>query len=256
MSVSLQIAVAGTGRMGKAVIASSTSRGHEISQYFNRDNPVTEEALKRKPDVVIDFTRPEIAVQNIKYYCRANVPAVVGTTGWYDKVIDVRRLVNQHNATVLYSPNYSLGIQLILQALRAIAPLLNKLPEFDVALHELHHTAKIDSPSGTAINLATELVKNIERKHEWGGPSTPHDPLQLEVSATRLGHVFGQHRVMIDGPTDNIVLEHTAKDRGGFALGAIRAAEWIQGRAGLFTLEDMLSDWLAVSTTNKTTNAL
>ena len=243
MSVSLQIAIAGTGRMGSAVAASAVSRGHEISHYFNRETPVTKAALYRKPDVVIDFTQPAIAVQNIASYCRANVPAVIGTTGWYDQVADVRRLVNEHNATVLYSPNFSPGIQLILQALRAMAPLLNKLPEFDVALHELHHTAKIDSPSGTAINLATELVKNIERKNKWGGPTTPHDSSQLEVSATRLGHVFGQHRVIIDSPADNIVLEHTAKSRDGFALGAVRAAEWIQGRTGLFTLEDMLSDW-------------
>ncbi len=247
MSVSLQIAIAGTGRMGSAVAASATSRGHEISQRFNRDNPVTEAALKRKPDVVIDFTQPAITVQNIEAYCRTNVPAVVGTTGWYDEINDVRRLVDQHNAAVLYSPNYSLGIQLVLQALRAMAPLLNKLPEFDMALHELHHTAKIDSPSGTAINLATEIVENIERKHKWGGHTTPHDPLQLEVSATRLGHVFGQHRVIIDSPADNILLEHTAKSRDGFALGAVRAAEWIQGRTGLFTLEDMLSDWFSVT---------
>ncbi|MXW84221.1 MAG: 4-hydroxy-tetrahydrodipicolinate reductase [Rhodothermaceae bacterium] len=243
MSVSLQIAIAGTGRMGSAVAASAVSRGHEISQYFNRENPVTEAALYRKPDVVIDFTQPAITVQNIASYCRANVPAVVGTTGWYDEVADVRRLVNKHNAAVLYSPNFSLGIQLILQSLRAMAPLLNKLPEFDVALHELHHTAKTDSPSGTAINLATELVKNIERKHKWGGSTTPHDPSQLEVSATRLGHAFGQHQVIIDSPADYILLEHTAKSRDGFALGAVRAAEWIQGRTGLFTLEDMLSDW-------------
>ena len=243
MSVSLQIAIAGTGRMGSAVAASAASRGHEISQYFNRENPVTEAAFYRKPDVVIDFTQPASTVQNIASYCRANVPAVVGTTGWYDKVADVRRLVNEHNAAVLYSPNFSLGIQLILQALRAMAPLLNKLPEFDVALHELHHAAKIDSPSGTAINLATELVKNIERKQKWGRPTTPHDPMQLEVSSTRLGHVFGQHQVIIDSPADNILLEHTAKSRDGFALGAVRAAEWIQGRSGFFTLEDMLSDW-------------
>ncbi len=247
MSVSLRIAVAGTGRMGEAVEACARSHGHAIIERFNRKNPVTEVALGCNPDVVIDFTQPEVVLSHINRYCKTNTAAVIGTTGWGDKIEDVRNLVSSHEATMLYSSNYSLGIQILRQALDALGPLLDELPEFDVAVHELHHTAKLDSPSGTAISLAAQLVETLQRKHRWGTPSTPYDPSQLEVVSTRLGHVFGQHRVMIDGPADHITLEHTAKNRGGFALGAVRAAEWIQGRTGLFTLQDMLAEWLAGS---------
>ncbi len=247
MSVSLRIAVAGTGRMGEAIEACAHSRGHIIIERFNRKNPVTEAALGCNPDVVIDFTQPEIVLSHITKYCKTNTAAVIGTTGWDNEIEEVQNLVCSHEATMLYSSNYSLGIQILLRALHALGPLLDKLPEFDVAVHELHHTAKLDSPSGTAISLAVPLVETLQRKDRWGTPSTPYEPSQLEVVSTRLGHVFGQHRVMIDGPADHIILEHTAKNRGGFALGAVRAAEWIQGRTGLLTLEDMLADWLAGS---------
>ncbi len=245
MSVSLRIALAGTGRMGEAIEASARSRGHVIIERFNRKNPVTEEALGCNPDVVIDFTQPEVVLSHVTKYCTTNTVAVIGTTGWDNEIEEVQNLVRFHEATVLYSSNYSLGIQILFQALHALGPLLNKLPEFDVAVQELHHTAKLDAPSGTAISLAAHLVEILQRKHGWGTTSTQHDSSQLEVVSIRLGHVFGQHRVMIDSPEDQIILEHTAKNRQGFALGAVRAAEWIQGRTGLFTLQDMLAEWLA-----------
>lgn len=247
MSISLRIAIAGTGRMGEAVEACAHARGHDIIARFNRKNPVTEAALERNPDVVIDFTQPEVALSHITKYCRTKTAAVIGTTGWEGKMEEVQHLIHAHQATMIYSSNYSLGIQMLIQALHAIGPLLDALPEFDVAVHESHHTAKLDSPSGTAISLAANLVENLQRKYRWGSSSTAYDSSRLEIVSTRLGHVFGQHRIMIDGPADHIVLEHTAKNRGGFALGAVRAAEWIQGRTGLFSMKDMLAEWLARS---------
>lgn len=231
--------------MGKAVEECALSRGHRIIERFNRNHPVTEDALESAPDAVIDFTQTGGILSNITRYCKTKTAGIIGTTGWNDKIKEVQSLVESHSASILYSSNFSLGIQLTLQALHAVGPLLDKLPEFDVAIHELHHTEKLDSPSGTAISLAAQLVDRLQRKHRWGIPSAPYDPSQLEVVSSRLGHVFGQHRVMIDGPSDQIILKHTAKNRGGFALGAVRAAEWIQGRTGLFTLEDMLAEWLA-----------
>lgn len=248
MSTALRIAVAGTGRMGKAVEACAVERGHRIIERFDEATPVTAEALTCVPDVVIDFTLPHVAISHMTHYCTTRTPAVIGTTGWYEHMDQVRQLVASYEATILYSPNYSLGIQLILQAIRIMGPLLDQLPEFDIAVQETHHTAKMDSPSGTAIQMATRLAQNLQRKHTSTSPSTSSESSQLEVTATRLGHVFGQHRIMIDGPADQIMIEHTAKHRGGFALGAVRAAEWIQGRTGLFTLEDMLAEWLAVHT--------
>ncbi len=245
MSSSLRIAVAGTGRMGQAVEEQARLRGHKIAMRFNQANPVSEAALGGTPDVVIDFTQPKVAVSNITNYCATQVPAVIGTTGWYDQISEVHSLVESSHGAVLYSSNFSLGIQLVLHALQAVGTLLDQLPEFDVAIHELHHSEKLDAPSGTAINLADRLIGALRRKVEWGRCSAPHDSSKLEIVSTRIGHVFGQHRVMIDGPADHVVLEHTAKGREGFAMGAVRAAEWIQGHTGLFTLEDMLAEWLA-----------
>ncbi len=248
MPSSLRIAIAGTGRMGQAVEELSLLRGHKIVRRFNQANPVSESALECNPDVVIDFTQPKVAVSHITSYCATHVPVVIGTTGWYDRISEVRSLVKSCNGAVLYSSNFSLGIQLLLHALQALGSILDQLPEFDVAIHELHHSAKLDSPSGTAINLADQLIRILRRKIEWDRPSTPYDSSKLEIASTRIGHVFGQHRIMIDGPADHIILEHTAKGRDGFAQGAVRAAEWIQGHTGLFTLEDMLAEWLAGGT--------
>ncbi len=232
--------------MGKAVEKYALSRGHRIIQRFHEADPVTASALECAPDVAIDFTQPQAAIPNIARYCEAGIPAVIGTTGWYDRLSDVHGLVRHHKATIFYSSNYSMGIQLLLEALHGLVPLLDKLPEFDVSVHEFHHLAKLDSPSGTAISLANVLVENMQRKHTWSELSaSDRDPNQLSVVATRLGHVFGKHQIVIDGPADHIVLEHTAGSRAGFALGAVRAAEWIQGRTGCFTMKDMLSEWLA-----------
>ncbi|MCY4159320.1 MAG: 4-hydroxy-tetrahydrodipicolinate reductase [Bacteroidetes bacterium] len=249
MPTALKIAIAGTGRMGKAVEESALAQGHKIIERFNRNNPVTESALRCSPDVVIDFTQPEAAIPNFTHYCTTKTPAVMGTTGWYDQLPDVHDLINRCNGAVLYSSNFSLGIQIILEALKVVAPLLDRLPEFDVAVHESHHSAKLDSPSGTAISIAQTLTERIQRKHAWSDSATsPYDSTQLDVVATRLGYVFGQHRIIIDGPADHLIIEHTAKSRAGFALGAVRAAEWLQGRTGVFTMKDMLAEWL---TTNR-----
>lgn len=245
MPDSLRIAVAGVGRMGQVVQECALSRGHTIVARFDQSNPVTGDSLGCSPDVIIDFTQPNIAISHITRYCIAGIPAVIGTTGWYDRLSEVEELVRSHQSGVLYSPNYSMGIQILFRALDGLGKLLDQLPEFDVVVQELHHSAKLDSPSGTAIRLAEHLVQGLQRKHKWGESSAPNDPYQLDVVTARIGHVFGQHRIIMDGPADHIVLEHTAKDRSGFALGAVRAAEWIQGRTGFFTLEDMLAEWLA-----------
>ncbi len=244
MIVPLRIAIAGTGKMGEAVEQSAKQRGHLIVEKFNSRRPVLDASFKSNPDVVIDFTRPDLAITHMTYYCKTKTPAVIGTTGWYDHLIEMQDLFRSHQSVAIYGSNFSLGIQLLAQALNGLCPLLNQLPEFDIAVHEVHHSKKADSPSGTAITLAHLLLKNLDRKDQWEAPSVLGDPSMLQVSATRLGHVFGQHRVIIDGPADHIVLEHTAKSRKGFALGAVRAAEWIQGRLGLFTVEDMLMHWL------------
>ena len=231
--------------MGQAVEAVATERGHAIVARFDSDHPLLgadAASALGGADVVIDFSLPDLAPAHIKRYCRWNQAAVVGTTGWYDALGAVRAQVEASKAAVLYAPNFSIGVALLVRAVRGLVPLLDDLPEFDVALHETHHTGKIDSPSGTAGLLAGVVLNGLSRKTRLESEAQHEkiDPKALHVTSTRLGGVFGEHAVRLDSPYDALTFEHRAKNRQGFAFGAVRAAEWLPGRQGLFTLEDML----------------
>lgn len=236
--------------MGSTVDRVAKGRGHDIVASFDVDNPLTEasgaEALNES-EVVIEFSLPSAVLENIERYCEWGVTAVVGTTGWYDSMDQVARLVSASDAAVLYAPNFSLGIALVVRAIRAMAPLLDRLPEYDAFVHEVHHVRKVDSPSGTALMLGQTLVDSIERKRriETEAVHGRIDPDVIHVSSTRAGTVFGTHTVGIDSAFDRISLMHDAKGREGFAFGAVKAAEWLRGRRGLYTLDDALADWVA-----------
>ena len=230
--------------MGHAVESLAVAGGYEIVARFNRRQPLRDDSMLSNANVAIDFSLPDAAVANIEICVHAAIPVVVGTTGWFDQLPRVRELVNSKAAAVLYSPNFSLGIQLVDQALRAAAKLLNQMPEYDVAVHEVHHTRKVDRPSGTAIKLADTVLENLNRKSRWAA-SANGDPQVLETTSLRVGATIGRHEVIMDSPVDVVTFTHQAKSRRGFAMGALKAAEWIQGKTGLLTLEDMLSEWAA-----------
>ncbi len=246
----MKLALVGTGQMGQAVERLAIERGHEIVARFDVNKPLVDSsdvsALKGA-DVAIDFSLPEVELAHIERYCRWNQAAVIGTTGWYGELDQVRRWVGDSNAAVLYAPNFSLGVALLVRALQSITPLLEKLPEYDPFIHEVHHLRKVDSPSGTAMMLANVLVEGLSRKARVE-PETQHGRIAqdaLHVSSTRAGSVFGKHTVGLDSPFDELEFVHVAKGRQGFAFGAVRAAEWLSGKSGLFTLDDVLADWLA-----------
>lgn len=234
--------------MGQAVEALALERGHEVVARFNARHPLagaTDVAALHGAEVAIDFSLPTLALDHVKLYCRWNQAAVVGTTGWYEGLDRLRAWMAQSEAAVLYAPNFSLGVALVLRAVRALGPLLDRLPEYDVAVHEAHHTGKVDSPSGTALLLANALLDDLARKTRLE-TETQHQPLgpdALHVTSSRLGSVFGEHTVYLDSPFDQITLAHQAKNRQGFAFGALKAAEWLPGRKGLFTLDDLLLDF-------------
>ncbi|NBB84911.1 MAG: 4-hydroxy-tetrahydrodipicolinate reductase [Bacteroidetes bacterium] len=244
-SSSLSIALVGTGQMGQAVEAVAQERGHTIVRRFDRETPLptaTQAALP-EAEVAIDFTLPETATDHLAYYCNARQPAVIGTTGWYDALPQVRSWVEAHEGRLLYAPNFSIGVALLVRALRGVLPLLEDLPAYDAFVHEIHHTNKVDSPSGTAEMLGNEIIDALSRKThqaiEAQHGAIPPDA--LHVSSTRVGQVFGQHTIGFDSAFDQLTLRHEAKGREGFAFGAVRAAEWlVQQRSGLFTLDDML----------------
>jgi 4-hydroxy-tetrahydrodipicolinate reductase len=245
MRPAMQIALVGTGQMGQAVASLAPEHGHEIAERFNADRPLTS-ADAVSADVAIDFSLPDVALDHLRWYCEHELPAVVGTTGWYEELPTVRSWVEDAGATLLYAPNFSIGVAVLRRAVSSVAPLLNQLPDYDAFVHEMHHTNKVDSPSGTARMLGEVLLEALDRKTHLDAEAQHDriDPAALHVSSTRAGSVFGEHTVGFDSDYDRISLEHRAKSRHGFAFGAVRAAEWLDGRTGLFTLEDVIDDWI------------
>jgi 4-hydroxy-tetrahydrodipicolinate reductase len=244
----MNIALVGTGQMGQAVSQVAPARGHEVVARFDSERPFldADPSALDDVDVAVDFSLPDLAFDHIRQYCEWQQPAVVGTTGWYEELETVDGLVGEHEASLLYAPNFSIGVSIVRRALEAVTPLLNELDDYDPFVQELHHTNKVDSPSGTAQMLGDLIVEGLDRK-EYVEPETQHQRIDsdaVHVTSTRAGSVYGEHTVTFDGPYDQISVEHRAKNRRGFAAGAVRAAEWLPGRQGLFTLEDVLRDWL------------
>lgn len=244
----MKLALVGTGQMGQTVAKVATDRAHEVAVRFNSDRPFLDadrDALAHV-DAAIDFSLPSLALPHLRRYCEWQLPVVMGTTGWYDVLDEVRALVERHEASVLYAPNFSIGVAVLSRALDRATQLMDELDDYDAFVHEMHHTKKVDSPSGTARMLGEQLVAGLERK-DHVEPEAQHrriDPTAVHVTSTRAGTVFGEHTVGFDSPYDRLSFRHRAKNRRGFAVGALRAAEWLIGRAGLFTLDDVLDDWL------------
>ncbi|MEM8484567.1 MAG: 4-hydroxy-tetrahydrodipicolinate reductase [Bacteroidota bacterium] len=246
----MKIALAGTGKTGTAIETMAHDMGHEIVARFNSGDPVLaqqNDKILQHCDVVIDFSQPALALPHITHYCKNSVQVVMGTTGWYTELEHVQRLLAAHTCGLLYAPNFSIGVAVLSRLIEKAAGIMDKIPEYDVSVHEAHHLHKLDSPSGTALHLANILVEGINRKARIE-PETQHQQIAadaLHVTSQRLGHIFGQHTVTFDSPYDQISISHDAKNRNGFALGALRAAEWIVGKRGLYTLDNLLDDWLS-----------
>ena len=244
----MKIALVGTGRMGQAVKTVAEARRHEVVVQFDEHRPVLDASVDDLggAEVIIDFSLPHLAVDHIKRYTDWNVPAVIGTTGWYDRLDEVRNYVLDGGGRVLYGANFSLGVALLSRAVKAVLPLLNELEHFDAFVHEVHHTNKVDSPSGTAVMLGNLIVDGLDRKStfETNAVQGRIDAEALHVSSTRTGSVFGRHTVGFESDVDELTFEHRAKSREGFALGAVRAAEWMIDQHGFYSLDDALDQWV------------
>jgi 4-hydroxy-tetrahydrodipicolinate reductase len=242
----MTIGLVGYGKMGKEVEAAARERhltiGHIFTEEENpRGSALTSEAL-RGIDVCIDFSSPAAVLDNIRAVAAARCNMVVGTTGWQDRLESVRELVLRAEIGFLYSANFSLGMNLFFEIVSDAARLLGRYPEYDAAITEVHHSGKADSPSGTALHLGSLLLQALQRKtgilaEPAHGPIAPH---QLHISSTRTGRVPGTHRVLFDSDADTIELTHTARNRRGFALGALVAAEWLKGKKGFYTMRDVI----------------
>jgi 4-hydroxy-tetrahydrodipicolinate reductase len=241
----VNIALIGYGNMGKEVERVARERGISVVRTFDSENirslRITEESL-RGVDVCIDFSTPQVVLENIAAVVECGMNMVVGTTGWYDEMEKVRALVKRNKTGFLYASNFSLGMNIFTQIVMDSARLFDRYPEYDAALHEIHHHAKADSPSGTALALGSVILKAIRRKQELmtGTLRERIAPHQLQISSARVGNVVGTHSVLFDSEADSIELTHTAKNRKGFALGAVIAAEWLKEKKGFFTMRDVI----------------
>jgi 4-hydroxy-tetrahydrodipicolinate reductase len=239
----VRLALIGYGRMGHAVESAAASRRHEIVARLDAGDPIDRDSLAGA-DVAVDFTVPDAVTRNAERIAGAGTDLVIGTTGWYERMTDVERIVRTGGVGCLWSPNFSLGVQLFLRLAREAGRLANALEEYDVHVHEAHHRHKLDHPSGTARRLADILVETLDRKASWreGPPEGAPDPAVLWVSTARAGEIPGTHEVGLEGPADSIVVRHVARGREGFASGAVAAAEWVHGRKGFFGMDEMLAD--------------
>jgi 4-hydroxy-tetrahydrodipicolinate reductase len=242
----MNLALIGFGRMGREVERVAKDQGITIAKIFDIDVNAEGAALTRESlkgvDVCIDFSSPEGVLDNIRAVAACGKNIVVGTTGWYDGLEEVRKLVKKRNTGLLYASNFSLGVNLFMQLVMDASRLMERYPQYDVAVTEIHHNGKADSPSGTALSLGAAILQSLHRKSEMVS-ETAHGRLkehQLHVTSTRVGHVAGKHTVMFDSEADTIELVHSAKNRTGFALGAVVAAEWLKGKKGVYTMRDVL----------------
>lgn len=244
----MKIALVGTGKTGQSINRLAQEGGHDVIARFSSSTPLLEAKKEDlvSADVLIDFTSPQLALPHIEQYCKWGIPAVIGTTGWYDSLTAVETWVQEYRASLLYAPNFSIGVAVTSKIVELAATIMNRLPAYDGYVHEYHHRMKVDSPSGTAIHLANKVLEGLDRKQHLA-TETQHQAIDtnaLHVSSTRTGHLFGQHTVGFDSPYDHLSITHESKTRDSFAFGALRAAEWLIGRQGLFTLDDLLEDWL------------
>jgi len=245
MGTSLNLALIGFGKMGREIAGLAPDRGHKIASTFDIESQATVATVTAATDVLIDFSVPGAVLENIRMAAAARVPLVVGTTGWHDKLDAVRQIVESSGIGMIYASNFSLGMNVFSQIVSHAAALFDKFEDYDPFVHEIHHRGKVDSPSGTALTLAEILLARIARKSEILTETSKGDisPDQLHVTSTRAGSVPGTHCVSFDSGADTIELKHTARNRRGFAIGALYAAEWVVDRQGLFTMEDFLADF-------------
>jgi 4-hydroxy-tetrahydrodipicolinate reductase len=234
----MRIALIGYGKMGREIELAAREQGETVVKTFDIGNPVDVASLS-DVDVCIEFSTPQTVLANIRVALEARKDIVVGTTGWYDQIPEIRKSVKESG--LLYSPNFSIGVNIVFRLARVAAELMNNAPQYDPYIHELHHRQKMDSPSGTALKLAEILLEKIDRKKRIETHSLDRriDPEELHVSSTRTGTFAGTHTVGFDSDADLIEITHTAKTRRGFALGAVRAAQWLTGKKGVFTMDDV-----------------
>lgn len=240
----MRLALYGYGKMGRAIEAEAIARGHDVALRVTGANAGTP---PHGVDAAIEFSRPDQALANMRLCLEMGVPVVVGTTGWYDELPQVRAMVQEYEGALLWASNFSIGVNLFFRVNGQLAALMDKHAEYAARIDEAHHVHKRDAPSGTAITLAKDIDLRSARYSGWQllasgqpAPGANLQPSSIPITAERTGEVPGKHSVTWAGPNDRITITHEAFNRKGFAQGAVIAAEWLLRRKGLFTMDDVL----------------
>ncbi|MFD2727226.1 4-hydroxy-tetrahydrodipicolinate reductase [Hyunsoonleella rubra] len=232
----MKIALLGYGRMGQTIEKIAISRGHDVVLTIDKDDTNYDIT---KADVAIDFSIPSVAFDNISNCLKNNVPVVSGTTGWLKDYNNAIELCKENDGAFIYASNFSLGVNIFFELNKTLAKMMSNLKQYNVSMEEIHHTKKLDAPSGTAITLAEGVIENNQNYDSWklnqNGENT------VPIVAKRIEDVPGTHTVTYDSEVDTISIEHIAHNRQGFALGAVVAAEWLVGKTGVFSMNDVLN---------------
>ena len=238
----MKVTIIGYGTMGHEIEKILIERGHTIADIIDIGN--TEKlapAQLIQTDVAIEFTTPSAAYNNVTACLKAGIPVVCGTTGWNQQRADAEALCQQLNGTFLWASNFSVGVNILFHVNKLLARIMERFPEYNVAINETHHTRKLDSPSGTAVTLAEHIIQNLSRKTTWS--NSPTDNAQtINIESFREGDVAGIHEIIYDSPADLLSLRHEAKSRRGFALGAVMAAEFAAAHTGVLSFDDIFKD--------------
>lgn len=237
----MNIALIGYGKMGHAIEKIALDRGHKIVAIIDVNNSTDfESAAFKSADVAIEFSTPDSAINNYRKCFEANIPVVAGTTGWLEHMDEVKKACAEQGKTFFYASNYSIGVNIFFTLNKYLAKIMNNYPNYDVKMEEIHHIHKLDAPSGTAITLAEGLIKELDRKDRWN-LETEEKNTDVAIHCIREGEVPGIHEIVYESEADVISIKHDAKSRIGFALGAVVAAEFTNGKKGYLGMNDMLN---------------
>ncbi len=235
----MRITIIGYGKMGKEIELAATQKGHTISKIIDLDNiDDVKKINKTNTDVAIEFTNPDSAIKNILTCIKNNIPIICGTTGWYSKLDEIKLNCNKQQGTLFYSPNFSIGVYLYIEIAKFASKTLNNFSEYQVKIEETHHTQKLDSPSGTAISLANNILPLFHKFNNWEKADGCKNN-NLPIYSKRIGETTGIHNLIFESDADIIEIKHTAKNRKIFAKGAVLAAEVFYNKIGVFTMSDL-----------------
>jgi 4-hydroxy-tetrahydrodipicolinate reductase len=236
----MKIALIGYGKMGKTIERIARERGHQIVSIIDLDNTNDfDSAAFKSADVAIEFTTPRVALSNYRRAFASRVAVVSGTTGWTEELPQLKKEIETGSNTLFWSSNFSLGVNVFMAVNKYLAGIMNQFPNYNVEMTEVHHTQKLDAPSGTAITLAEEILEKLDRKESWV-KEIQVQPTEIAIKSIREGQVPGIHTIRYESEVDSITITHDAKSREGFALGAVVAAEFTFGKKGFLGMEDML----------------